>query len=214
MLRRSSRCIVALPGTQVISVEDPIVFVLAVLAVLATPGPTNTLMAIAGATIGVSRALKLIAAEATGYLASISLLILTLRAVLTEFPWAAAALKFTCGSYLAVLAIIIWRRSSASRSSGLVNFQRVFMTTLLNPKGLIFAFHIFPAGGIRLTLHFLSLFTLICSATALLWICVGAVLRSRTADFVSDIVIHRTSAAVLGMFAAVLLTNGVTQLIR
>jgi threonine/homoserine/homoserine lactone efflux protein len=149
-----------------------------------------------------------------GYLASISLLILTLRAVLAEFPWAAAGLKLACGSYLAVLAVTVWRRSSTSRPGGLVNFQRVFITTLLNPKGLIFAFQIFPAGGMLLTLHFLGLFTVICCATASLWISIGAVLRSRTVDFVSDLVIHRTSAVVLGVFAAVLLTNGVIQLAR
>jgi hypothetical protein len=50
-----------------------------------------------------------------------------------------------------------------------VSFRRVFITTLLNPKSLIFAFQIFPTGGIRLTLSFLGAFALICVAAATMW---------------------------------------------
>jgi hypothetical protein len=51
--------------------EDPVLFALAVLAVLGTPGPTNTLLATAGATAGLRRSLALIPAEAAGYTISI-----------------------------------------------------------------------------------------------------------------------------------------------
>ncbi len=42
--------------------------VLALLVLLLTPGPTNTLMALAGAERGWTRALRLIPAELAGYL--------------------------------------------------------------------------------------------------------------------------------------------------
>ena len=71
---------------------DPTVFALAVLAVLATPGPTNTLMAVAGATLGLRKGLRLIPAEVAGYLTSISLLIFVFQPVVAALPVAATVL--------------------------------------------------------------------------------------------------------------------------
>ena len=45
---------------------DPLAFVLSVVALLAVPGPTNTLLATAGGLGGVRRAIPLIPAEVTG----------------------------------------------------------------------------------------------------------------------------------------------------
>jgi threonine/homoserine/homoserine lactone efflux protein len=191
-------------------VAEPTVFALAVLAVLATPGPTNTLMAVAGATLGVSKGLKLIPAEVAGYLTSISLLIFIFRPVLAAFPMAAAVLRVVCGSYLAILALNVWRASARDAGPArLVNFQRVFTTTLLNPKSLIFAFQIFPSERIRLTLVFLGAFALICSTVATLWICLGATLRLRTEALLTGVVIRRVTAIVLGLFAALFLANAI-----
>ena len=189
---------------------DPTVFALAVLAVLATPGPTNTLMAVAGATLGVSRGLRLIPAEFAVYLTSISLLIFIFQPVVAAFPLAATVLRFGCGTYLAILALTIWRASK--RDAGqttLVSFQRVFITTLLNPKSLIFAFQIFPAGGTRLTLAFLGVFALICIAAATMWVCIGATLRLRTEAFVTGVAIRRVTAIVLGLFAILFLATAI-----
>ena len=188
---------------------DPTLFALAVLAVLATPGPTNTLMAVAGATLGVSRGLKLIPAEVAGYLATLTLLIFIFQPVFAAFPWAAAVLRFGCGSYLAILAVTIWRASATEGQTSLVSFQRVFTTTLLNPKSLIFAFQIFPVEGIRLTLVYLGSFALICSAVASMWICVGATLRFRTEAFLTSVVIRRMTASILGLFAILFLVTAI-----
>jgi len=187
---------------------DPTAFALAVLAVLATPGPTNTLMAVAGATQGLLKGLKLIPAEVAGYVASISLLIFIFQPVVAALPLAATILRIGCGCYLAILALTIWRASNRdSCRTSLVNFQRVFITTLLNPKSLIFAFQIFPIGGIRLTLSFLGGFALICIAAATMWICIGATLRSRTEAFLTGVVIRRITAIVLGLFAVLFLAT-------
>jgi threonine/homoserine/homoserine lactone efflux protein len=193
-------------------VTEPTVFALAVLAVLATPGPTNTLMAVAGATLGVSGGLRLIPAEVAGYLVSISLLIFTFQPVFAAFPSAAAVLRVGCGSYLAILALTVWRASECNAAqTGFVTFQRVFTTTLLNPKSLVFAFQIFPTEGIRLTLAFLGTFAVICCAVASLWIYLGAILRLRTEAFLTAVVIRRVTAIVLGLFATIFLATAVTQ---
>ena len=190
--------------------SDPAVFALAVLAVLATPGPTNTLMALAGATLGVSRGLKLIPAEVAGYLTSISLLIFIFQPVFAAFPLAAAVLRVGCGSYLAILALNMWRTSvGEAGQTSLVSFRRVFTTTLLNPKSLVFAFQIFPTGGIRLTLAYLGTFALICIAAATMWICLGATLRLRTEAFVTGVAIRRVTAIVLGLFALLFLATAI-----
>ncbi|HZF76664.1 MAG TPA: lysine transporter LysE, partial [Acetobacteraceae bacterium] len=58
--------------------QDPVLFALAVLFILGTPGPTNTLLATSGATAGFRRSLILLPAEAAGY----GISILTLGLVL------------------------------------------------------------------------------------------------------------------------------------
>jgi threonine/homoserine/homoserine lactone efflux protein len=186
------------------------VFALAVLAVLATPGPTNTLMAVAGATLGVSRGLRLIPAEVAGYLTSISFLIFVFQPVFAAFPLAATVLRVACGTYLAMLALTVWRTSERDAGqTSLANFQRVFTTTLLNPKSLVFAFQIFPAEGTRLTVAFLGAFALICCAVATMWICLGATLRLRTEAFLTGVVIRRVTAMVLGVFATLFLATAI-----
>ena len=66
---------------------NPPLFVLAVLTVLITPGPTNTLLFTSGATVGISRSLRLLVAEFAGY----NLGILTAGFVLA--PWIAGTAK-------------------------------------------------------------------------------------------------------------------------
>ena len=167
-------------------------------------------MAVAGATLGVSRGLKLIPAEVAGYLTSISLLIFIFQPAVVAFPLAAAVLRFGCGTYLAILALTIWRAPNHdAEQTTLVNFRRVFVTTLLNPKSLIFAFQIFPTGGTRLTLAFLAAFALICIAAASLWICIGATLRLRTEAFLTGALIRRVTAIVLGLFAILFLATAI-----
>jgi threonine/homoserine/homoserine lactone efflux protein len=184
---------------------EPFAFILAVLGLLATPGPTNTLLAASGAAVGVRRSLGLIPAEVSGYLCSILVLALVLGPVAQNWPLFGSALRVCCGLWLALLA---WRHWTAAAAHGVeprsVPFAKVFVTTLLNPKGLIFAFAIIPyltEGDPAAALPYLAGLAALIVAVGTAWIGVGAAL---TAAGARHRWVQRVSAAVLGVFALVI----------
>ena len=127
--------------------EDPLLFVLAVLTILGTPGPTNTLLATSGAAAGARASLALVQAEAAGYLIAILTLGLVLGPVVAASPLLATGLRLAVGSYLLLLAVRLWRRGGAALvEGGVVTPRQVFTTTLLNPKALVFALGVVPFG--------------------------------------------------------------------
>jgi threonine/homoserine/homoserine lactone efflux protein len=184
---------------------EPLAFILAVLGLLATPGPTNTLLAASGAAVGVRRSLHLIPAEVSGYLCSILALTLVLGPVAQTWPLFGSALRVCCALWLAFLA---WRHWTAAAEHGVearaVPFAKVFVTTLLNPKGLILAFAIIPhlaEGNVPAALPYLTGLTTLIVAVGTSWIGIGAAL---TAAGARHRWVQRISAAVLGVFALVL----------
>lgn len=64
---------------------DPVLYLLAVAMLLATPGPTNTLMATAGASAGIRGSLVLLLAELAGYLIAIEAIRLLLGPVIAGY---------------------------------------------------------------------------------------------------------------------------------
>ena len=57
--------------------------------------------------------------------------------------WLAVALRLVCALYLLMLAVMLWRRQRRVDLCE-ITVRRVFLTTLSNPKGLVFAFVILP----------------------------------------------------------------------
>jgi len=182
---------------------EPIAFILAVLGLLATPGPTNTLLAASGAAVGVRRSLHLIPAEVSGYLCSILALALLLGPIAQNWPLFGSALRVCCGMWLAFLAWRHWTAAVHGVEARSVPFSRVFVTTLLNPKGLIFAFAIIPwlaAGDLVGALPYLMGLVGLIVAVGIAWIGIGAALVAAGARHRW---VQRVSAAVLGGFALV-----------
>jgi threonine/homoserine/homoserine lactone efflux protein len=182
---------------------EPLAFILAVLGLLATPGPTNTLLAASGAAVGVRRSLGLIPAEVSGYLCSILALALVLGPVAQNWPLFGSALRVCCGMWLAFLAWRHWTAAVHGVEARSVPFSRVFVTTLLNPKGLIFAFAIIPwlaAGDLVGALPYLIGLVGLIVAVGIAWIGIGAALVAAGARHRW---VQRVSAAVLGGFALV-----------
>ena len=115
---------------------DPTLFIAAVLILLSTPGPTNTLLATSGATLGVSRSLSLLVGELTGYLVAITAVRVVLGPIIQAHPWVGVALKIAVVTYLGWVAVRLWREKAALTDAGTVSARSVFITTLLNPKSL------------------------------------------------------------------------------
>ena len=187
---------------------DPPAFVAASLALLATPGPTNTLLATSGAAAGVKRSLKLIPAELSGYAISIATLSLLILPLANASPMVSVALRLACGGYLVWSAIHLWREGADTFSSSEpVSARRVFVTTLLNPKGIVFALVIVPHLGERRFAEaapYLAGLAMLMVGVAISWVSAGALVGAGARNRVSAGVIRRVGASVLAIFGVML----------
>ena len=127
---------------------DELSFIIAAVALLATPGPTNTLLATSGAALGFRKSLVLLLGEFLGYMIAIAFLIAAMGPIVARAPNFGLALRIASGLYLLHVAWKLWGHTEEMllRKGG-VSLRQVFVATLLNPKALIFAFAIIPFGS-------------------------------------------------------------------
>lgn len=185
---------------------DPLLFALAVLAILATPGPTNTLLATAGAASGLRRALLLIPAETSGYLIAISVIGLAFGPVVAASPLLALGLRLMVGLYLIHVAWKLWCGAGLPvAGAALVTPARIFITTLLNPKAIVFALGVVPFGAPTWP-SYLAAFAGLAAMVALGWIGFGALLGRVAGAAGRPGLVQRIGAAVVSAFAVMLLT--------
>jgi threonine/homoserine/homoserine lactone efflux protein len=121
-------------------------FALPLFALLLTPGPTNTLIALAGAERGWRGALQLTPYEIAAYmLMTIPLAILGSR-LPADQSMLRHAITLLAAVWVGYLAIRLWRLpapdAEAGNGSGAL---RLFTTTLCNPKGLIIGLVLLPS---------------------------------------------------------------------
>lgn len=88
-----------------------------------------------------------------------------------------------------------------------ITFRRVFLTTLVNPKNLVFAFLIFPRTGYGAMVPYLLAFSAICIAAASGWIAGGTLLGSTGLHKTHLNWFYRGEAFVLASFAIVVLIS-------
>ena len=121
-------------------------FIGLVITILLTPGPTNTLLASSGIQVGIRKSLRLIPAEAFGYLISITAWGFLIGKVSAHLPLLPTILKLFSASYIIYLAIKLWRTADVevSFNQPTIRARELFLATLLNPKALLFASAIFP----------------------------------------------------------------------
>lgn len=181
--------------------SDPILFTLAVLALLAAPGPTNTLLAAAGASAGWRGSLRLIPAEIAGYLIAV----LTLHAMLAEAmdTWPSARLAMRAGICLFLIwtAWRLWRSGCEGVAAPVLGPGRIFITTLFNPKAFVFAFGVLPLSHPSAPAYlagFAALITIVASA----WIAVGAIVAGASPGLGRHA--NRVAAVAVAGFAALI----------
>jgi len=183
-----------------------LVFLLSVALILATPGPTNTLLAVAGLGLGWRRALPLLLAELAGYLISISVWGLLLAPLQAQHPWVATVVRVTSAGYLAYTAVKVWRdaRLLHSGQQRTITSRMLLAATLLNPKGLLFALVVFPAQAFQaLQAYAVSMVSFSCLLVPIgaLWIGVGHALGQRRWRLVSPRKVQRLGSVAIAMFS-------------
>lgn len=152
-------------------------FLLAVLALLVTPGPTNTLLALAGARQGMRAALRLLPAELLGYLMAVVPLSLARLWVDPMAGPLALVVQIAAAIWVATLALKLARPPALGASgSSEVTGRRVLLTTLLNPKGLVVALVLMSPPGSAQHLAELGVFAVTVPLIGFGWMRLGAFL--------------------------------------
>jgi threonine/homoserine/homoserine lactone efflux protein len=184
-----------------------LLFITGLALLLVTPGPTNTLLMTAGAS-GRASGVRLLAAELTGYLAAIAGAGLLIRAGFTALPGVEVALKGAAACWLVWCAVKLWRSGGPrAEAAALITPGMVGLTTLMNPKGLIIAFGLMPAGWTAsLPLAAPSLLTLALMVPLMggAWFLGGGWLAKGERQALLRRWLPRGSALALGLFAALL----------
>lgn len=144
---------------------------LAILILLLTPGPTNTLMLLSGADRGFRATLRLIPLELCAYLCTVVPLVLMAQSAAPMLDTLRPAIATLAGLWVFLLAFRLWSSPVKTGNSPLVTGRQVATTTLLNPKALIFGLVLLPgtppATG-------LSVFAVLVVLVAIVWTALGS----------------------------------------
>ncbi|HXV29911.1 MAG TPA: threonine transporter RhtB [Sinorhizobium sp.] len=155
---------------------QPLPFVLAILLLLATPGPTNTLLSLSGAAVGPRRSAPLLIVELGGYLTVIVPAATLAAPFLSARPEIGLLLKLVAAAWILLMARSLWRVKAQHAAERPITPGQVFVTTLLNPKALIIALIIMPQVELQAILPWLAGFAVLTVGAGSLWIVAGTLL--------------------------------------
>jgi threonine/homoserine/homoserine lactone efflux protein len=188
-----------------------IVFVLAVAAILAMPGPTNALLCTSAGLVGIRRSLRLILAEIAGYLVTITAIISLAGPIILAIPTLGIAVRLMLVAYLLLLAWRLWRTDPSPQNGDahIVTIAQVFVATLLNPKALVFAFTVFPPFATPMAaLPHMAAFTATVAVVACGWLVLGGTV-GRVAQGRWNRFLPRAAAAVIGVLASIIASSAI-----
>jgi len=185
-------------------------FDLAVALLFAVPGPTNALIAVAGARRGARALPALVGAALVGFIVAVATLTWLARPYIAAAPALGLALRGLCALLLARSAWRLWRTAGAGVvGRDATSAAAVLATTLVNPKGLIFAFVIFPplADAAEAAAVF-ARFSLVALVVMGLWGLAGVALGRGAGHRIGPAAIDRAGAATLAGFAVFVVATG------
>ncbi|MFT3689525.1 LysE family translocator [Paenirhodobacter sp.] len=185
-----------------------IAFIPAVLALLLAPGPTNTLIGLAGAQGGLRGAARMMPAELAGYLTTVLPLAVFGGALVARWPEAAVMLKIAAAIWVMVLAVRLWQPGGKAAPGG-VSRRRVYVTTVLNPKALVFGLVLLPGATAPEFPARLAAFCALVLLVATAWGLLGAALRAGLAGG-RMMLLQRIAAGWLAFVAITLLGGAIT----
>jgi threonine/homoserine/homoserine lactone efflux protein len=177
-------------------------FIVAILALLLTPGPTNTLLTVGAAARGFRSSLPLLIGELAGYLAVVVPLATIAASLLEGRPALASALRLAAALWVLFLAIRLWRVSAIQKnpdSASAVTVGQVFLTTLLNPKAPIIGLVIMPHGPLAQIAPAIGLFSLLVAGAGTSFLVLGSLIGR--APVLSPQLVYRVAAVCLGVFS-------------
>lgn len=184
--------------------QDPL-FLAQTATILAVPGPTNALLATAGATKGFRASIRLAAVVLTIYMAAILAWGLLLIPAAQSWPPVTMLARLGSAIFLAYTAYRLWIGATtlAATPKAPITNRAVTIVTLFNPKALLFATSIFPPEAFtdphvfyRTGLAFAAPLIPI----TLAWIAFGASLAD-PGSRITATVAHRAAAILLACFS-------------
>lgn len=177
-------------------------FCLSLTALLFAPGPTNALLALSGAEAGAWRTLRLLPLVVAAYAMSVLPLAALGEEMLRQQHWLRAGVTLAAAAWVAWLAFTLWHRSSDdARDAGAGRGARLFVTTLLNPKGFIIGLVLVPSQPSQAAA--LALFFAVLALAAAAWAMLGTALQ-RTGGGNGLPLLRRVCAGWLGLLALLL----------
>ncbi|MCB5203230.1 threonine transporter RhtB [Neorhizobium sp. T786] len=185
-------------------------FIAGILLLLLTPGPTNTLMMLAGYARGWKSSLTLVVAELGGYLTVIIPVCLVAAPFFTAYPVALLWARGAAVVWILFLSWRLWRSAGEDKpAGGEVDARRVYVTTVLNPKAPIIALAIMPQGAFLEILPWLGLFSGLVLFAANSWIVGGALVARGAGSMLSPQTVKKVAATGLLGFAVLLAGSSV-----
>lgn len=194
------------------------IFIGLVMTILLTPGPTNTLLASSGVRVGIMPSLKLIPAEALGYLVAISTWGLLIGFVAKTLPIIPIIIKLMSASYILYLAVKLWKTAQQELDidQSIIHPKALLLATILNPKALLFASAIFPASAWTVWQSYLLhifVFLMLLMPIAFCWIVLGQILTKNKVHWLTPFNLQRTASIILMSFSLPVSYSAVASLI-
>lgn len=160
-------------------------------------GPTNTLMGLASARNSFWLVLRLLPAELLGYLTMILPLTWLGGELISRWPQTALVLKAAAAIWVMYRAIKLWVAGSNDVMDRSVTARRIFVTTTLNPKALVFGLVLLPPPIAPDFLPKLTIFVALASIVAVIWGLIGRLTQVGARSHWRFIILRRPSGSPL-----------------